>query len=83
VTQTIRRRAGEWQTQVEGVVVKHESRRTGSWYAHAYKGRLWLNRLTLRKDDGELVRLTLDESTKVTLCQPAASSGPGGVATAG
>ncbi len=68
VVQTIQRRDGQWDTQVEGVVVRHEDRPTGSWFAHAYKGKLWLNRLTIRKDDGEQVALCLDEHSKVILC---------------
>lgn len=74
VTQAIRRREDEWSTEVEGVVVKHETKQTGSWFAHAHKHRLWLNRLTLRKDDGELVRLNIDDRTTVTLCGPAPQS---------
>ena len=70
-----RRRDGDWQTEVEGEVVRHETARTGSWYAHAYKGKFWLNRLTLRKDDGELVRLVLDDRTKVIPCRPASAAG--------
>jgi hypothetical protein len=54
---------------VEGIVVKHESSKTGSWFAHGYDGKLWLNCLTLRKDDGEEVRLNLDERSDVTICK--------------
>lgn len=72
VVQTIRRREGQWDTQIEGEVVKHEVRTTGSWYAHAYRGRIWLNRLTLRKDDGELVMLCLDEHSRVVIKDVAA-----------
>ena len=70
VVQTIQRREGPWETSVEGEVVEHEAARTGSWFAHAAKGQLWLNRLTVRKDDGELVRLALDGMSRVTVCQP-------------
>lgn len=65
VTQTIRRRDGQWQTHVEGTVVKLEARKTGSWYAHGHDRKLWLTRLTLRKDNGELVVLSLDEHTEI------------------
>jgi hypothetical protein len=67
VVQTIRRREGQWDTQIEGEVVRHEVRKTGSWFAHAYRGKVWLNRLTLRKDDGELVMLCLDEHSRVVV----------------
>jgi hypothetical protein len=71
VIQTIPRRDRPWDTQVEGVVVRHEAKQTGSWFAHACKGRLWLNRLTIRKDDGEQVVLSLDEHSRVVLCEAA------------
>jgi hypothetical protein len=67
VVQTIRRREGQWDTEIEGEVVKHEVRKTGSWFAHGYRDKLWLNRLTLRKDDGELVMLCLDEHSRVVV----------------
>lgn len=49
-----------WTTAVEGVVVRWRQAKTGSWFAHAHQDRLWLDRLEVRKDDGELVTLNLD-----------------------
>jgi hypothetical protein len=67
VVQEIHRREGVWRTHVEGTVLSHEACRTGSWFAHSPKGKLWLNRVTVRKDDGEQVTLSLDEHSQVTI----------------
>lgn len=50
---------------VEGVIVRFGQQKTGSWFAHAQDDKLWLDRLELRKDDGELVVLNLDQYTHV------------------
>ena len=65
ITQTIRRREGDWLLVVEGEVVGHELRETGSWYAHSPIKKLLLDRLRLRRDDGEVVNLPLDAASKV------------------
>lgn len=67
VIQEAQARAATWRTTVEGVVVACESQPTGSWHAHGRGGRLWLQRLRLRKDDGELVDLVLDAGSSVTV----------------
>ncbi len=41
-------------------VVRWRQATTGSWFAHARNDRLWLDRLEIRRDDGELVTLNLD-----------------------
>ena len=58
VTQQVQKR--RWTTEVTGAVLSFEQRKTGSWYAHGKDDRLWLDRLTLQKDDGEIVTLNLD-----------------------
>jgi hypothetical protein len=65
VLQQIPQRDEVWTTQAEGTVVKYDQRKTGSWYAHSKDERLWLDRLTLRTDDGEIVMLSLDENTRL------------------
>jgi len=66
VTQQIPHRDDDvWTTKVIGTVIKYEQAKTGSWYAHAKDDKLWLDRLTLRKDDGEIVVLILDKYTHV------------------
>jgi hypothetical protein len=67
VTQQIAGRYYAWPTEVVGTVVSYEQRPTGSWYAHSKNDRLWLDRLTLRKADGELTTLNLDEFTHIDL----------------
>lgn len=67
VTQQIPQRDEVWTSQTAGAVVRYEQRKTGSWFAHAKDDKLWLDRLTLRKDDGEIVVFNLDPYTHVEL----------------
>ena len=67
VTQQIAARDRTWTTDVRGVVVEFQQKTTGSWYAHGKDDKLWLDRLTLRKPDGELITLNLDEYSHVEL----------------
>jgi len=46
---------------VEGTIVGFEQQKTGSWFAHSKDHKLWLDRLQIRKDDGEIVFLNLDQ----------------------
>ena len=71
VTQQIAGRDYAWTSQVEGTVVSYDQEQTGSWYAHAKGDKLWLDRLTLRKDDGELTTLNLDEFSRVEIVRDA------------
>ncbi len=50
-----------WSEAVEGEIVRFRQAQTGSWFAHARGDRLWLDRLELRADDGELIVLNLDQ----------------------
>ena len=52
-------------TSVEGVVLRVGQQKTGSWFAHGRDKKLWLDRLELRKDDGELVVVNLDQYSRV------------------
>src|SRR3954453_17183709 len=65
VTQQIAARHYAWPTQVRGTVVDYSQKETGSWFAHSRDDKLWLDRLTLRKDDGEISTLNLDEYSVV------------------
>jgi hypothetical protein len=65
VTQQIAMRDRTWTNTVRGTVVSYQQRMTGSWFAHAKDDKLWLDRLTLRKEDGELITLNLDEFSRV------------------
>lgn len=70
VTQQIPQRNEVWTTRVTGIVERYEQCPTGSWYAHAKNNRLWLDRLVLRKEDGEVVVCNLDNYTCVEILQP-------------
>ncbi len=60
VTQQLPHRDRSWASTVEGVVTSFQQSKTGSWFAHAKDDQLWLDRLELRLDDGEIVILNLD-----------------------
>jgi hypothetical protein len=49
-----------WTHSVTGTVVQLSQKKTGAWYAHARDGTLWLDRIVIRKDDGELTECVLD-----------------------
>jgi len=65
VIQQIAARHYALTSDVRGVVVEYSQQQTGSWYAHSKDDKLWLDRLTLRKPDGELITLNLDEFSHV------------------
>lgn len=65
VTQQVPRRDGAWTQSVEGIVTRYQQAKTGSWFAHAKDDKLWLDRLELRLDDGEIVILNLDQYTLI------------------
>lgn len=65
VTQQIPHRDRAWTEETRGTVVSYEQKQTGSWYAHSKDDKLWLDRLLIRKPDGELLTLNLDEYSHV------------------
>lgn len=67
VTQQIPARDYTWTSDVRGTVVSYDQKQTGSWYAHSRGDKLWLDRLTIRKDDGELTTLNLDEFSHIEI----------------
>ena len=72
VTQQIPQRDETWTTTTRGTIVKYEQTKTGSWFAHSKDDKLWLDRLTLKLDDGEIVELNLDKYSHI---QPVDASG--------
>jgi hypothetical protein len=54
-----------WPSEVRGTVLEYVQRPTGSWFAHSKEDKLWLDRLKIRKPDGELLTLILDEYSHV------------------
>lgn len=65
VVQQIPRRTGTMTTAIEGVVLRAGQQKTGSWFAHAKDKKLWLDRLELRLDDGEIAVINLDQFSRV------------------
>lgn len=53
------------QSTVEGVIRRYGQQKTGSWFAHGRDDKLWLDRLELVKDDGEVVVCNLDRYSRV------------------
>lgn len=74
IVQRISRREGMWTTEVEGVVVDVLSAPTGSWYAHGKDDRYWLKRIRLKKDDGEITLISLDEGSRIIILDEAAKA---------
>lgn len=72
VTQQIPRAKDTLTIAVEGEVIEMGQQKTGSWFAHSKDDRLWLDRLRLRKQDGELVVCNLDQYSRVELLEEAA-----------
>jgi hypothetical protein len=75
ITQQIPARAYAWSADVRGTVVDFEQKPTGSWFAHSKNDKLWLDRLVLRKDDGEMTTLILDDYSRIEIePKPAAAA---------
>lgn len=65
VTQQIAFAQSAVTTTVEGVVLRFGQQKTGSWFAHSKDDKLWLDRIELKKDDGEIVVCNLDQHSLV------------------
>jgi len=63
-------------TCVEGVVMRVGQQKTGSWFAHGRDKKLWLDRVELRKDDGELVVVNLDQYSRVEVVEEGTDHSP-------
>ena len=70
IVQTIDRRDRDWRTTVTGVVRAVEPQKTGSWFAHGKDDKLWLLRVRLVKDDGEVTVLNVDPRTQIEPLAP-------------
>ena len=64
IYQEIDRREGSWKHEVVGTVLESKPDETGAWFAHGENSKLWLNRVRLRKDDGEITSIVVDQHTR-------------------
>ena len=69
ITQQIPHGGKTWSIRVVGKVVRLEQSMTGSWFSHSKNKRLWLDRLVIQKDDGELTVCNLDQYTHVEILE--------------
>ena len=73
VTQQIPHRDRTWTNLIKGEIVSFEQRPTGSWFAHSKSDRLWLDRMVIKREDGEIMTLILDDYSYVEILPPAAA----------
>jgi hypothetical protein len=71
VTEVTWRRDRSVEVRTVGVVDAWEELPTGSWHAHGRNDRLWLRRLKLRKLDGEVTLLVVDDGTSIAKLEAA------------
>ncbi|HEX3357444.1 MAG TPA: hypothetical protein VHS31_10775 [Tepidisphaeraceae bacterium] len=74
VIQQIAARNHTWTTEVRGTIVEYGQKETGSWFAHSRDDKLWLDRLVIRKEDGEITTLILDDYSNLVIEAPAAEA---------
>lgn len=65
ITQQVPRQSGTMAITIEGIIVSAGKGKTGSWFAHGKDDKVWLDRIELRKDDGEVVVCNVDQYTTV------------------
>ena len=65
VTQQVPQTNGVWSTTCECIVLRYRQAETGSWYAHSKNDRLWLDRLEIRLDSGEITTLNLEHYSQI------------------
>lgn len=75
IIQQVPRQSGTMTTRVEGTVRSFGQSKTGSWFAHSKDKKLWLDRVELQKDDGEIAVVNLDQYSRVEPVDQAASAG--------
>ena len=59
-----------WTTRTEGTVVGKDRRRHSLHFQRNYDDRVFSDVLILRRDDGELTTVTLDEYTELRRLEP-------------
>ena len=66
VSQRIDHRSHPIRADIEGVIEAWEDLPTGSWLVGGKDGKLWLKRLRIRKPNGEISLLVVDDATEVS-----------------
>jgi hypothetical protein len=56
---------------IEGTIVSYKQQTTGSWYAHSRDDKLWLDRIVIKKADGEITTLNLDDYSNIEVLEAA------------
>jgi uncharacterized protein YwbE len=74
VLQEIDRREGNWTHGLVGMVLSVRAEKTGSWHAHGKSGKLWLSRIRLQKEGGEITTIVVDQHTRLEVLSDAPSS---------
>ena len=78
ITKQVPRQGSLPSTSVEGAVVAYDQRKTGSWYAHGKDDKLWLDRLEIQKDDGEVYICNVEASTRIEIIAEGSDTEPAG-----
>ena len=65
ITQTIAWGRHKDVVTVDGTIIRLGQQKTGSWFAHARDDKLWIDRIELKRDDGEIVVCNLDQNSVV------------------
>jgi hypothetical protein len=65
VLQEIERREGNWTHETVGTVLAVAAEPTGSWHAQGKDNTLWLMRIRLEKDNGEITTIVSDQRTRL------------------
>jgi hypothetical protein len=65
ITQQVPRAQNTIVSTTEGTIVRAYQSKTGSWFAHSKDHKLWLDRLEIQKDNGEMAVINLDQYTRV------------------
>ena len=69
VTKQVARTLEVFSSTVEGTIRAHSQKKTGSWYAHSKDDKLWLDRLEIVKDDGEVYVCNIDAHTRIEVLE--------------
>lgn len=67
LTQQIPHGRGCWTTVIEGRVLSMTQEKTGAWYCHSKDGKLWLDRIVIRQDNGECSSCILDRFSRLDI----------------